>query len=93
MIPYSRPKPSDLYTLSQSKLLKNHTLQRSTYLYSPSTVVSPPPPPEIPRALRETGRDLFLRDPQNVLQGRGNAKPFIAFSACHLKPTNSKVRN
>ena len=92
MIPYSRPKPSDLYTLSQSKLLKNHTLQRSTYLYSPYTVVSPPPPRDT-RALRETGRDLFLRDPQNVLRGRGKAKPFIAFSACHLKPTNSKVRN
>ena len=25
MIPYSRPKRSDLYTLSQSKLLENHT--------------------------------------------------------------------
>ena len=35
MIPYSRPKLSDLYTLSQSKLLENHTLHSSTYLYSP----------------------------------------------------------
>ena len=26
MIPYSRPKLSDLYTLSQSKLLENHSL-------------------------------------------------------------------
>ena len=26
MIPYSRPKRSDLYTLSYSKLLENHTL-------------------------------------------------------------------
>ena len=26
MIHYSRPKLSDLYTLSQSKLLENHTL-------------------------------------------------------------------
>ena len=24
-IPYSRPKPSDFYTLSQRKLLENHT--------------------------------------------------------------------
>ena len=35
MIPYSRPKLSDLYTLSQSKLLENHTLHSGTYLYSP----------------------------------------------------------
>ena len=32
MIPYSRPKLSDLYTPSQSKLLENHTLHSSTYL-------------------------------------------------------------
>ena len=34
MIPYSRPKRSDLYTLSQSKLLKNHALHSGTYPYS-----------------------------------------------------------
>ena len=45
MIPYSRPKLSDLYTLSQSKLLENHNLQSGTYLYSPYMAVSPPPPP------------------------------------------------
>ena len=56
MIPYSRPKLSDLHTLSQSKLLKNHTLQSGTSLYSPYTVVFPPPPPRDTRALRETGR-------------------------------------
>ena len=39
MIPYSRPKLSDLNTLSQSKLLENHTLQTGQ-TYSP-----PPPPP------------------------------------------------
>ena len=39
MIPYSRPNLSDLNTLSQSKLLENHTLQRGQ-TYSP-----PPPPP------------------------------------------------
>ena len=45
MIPYSRPKLSDLYTLSQSKLLGNHyTLHRGTYLYSPYMAVLPPPP-------------------------------------------------
>ena len=45
MIPYSRPKLSDLYTLSQSKLLKNHTLHSGTYLYSPYMAVPSPPPP------------------------------------------------
>ena len=42
MIPYSRPKLSDLYTLSQSKLLENHTLHSGTHLYSPYMAVSPP---------------------------------------------------
>ena len=31
MIPSSRPKLSDLYTLSQSKLLENHTIHSGTY--------------------------------------------------------------
>ena len=44
MIPYSRAKGSDLYTLSYSKLLKNHTLHSGTYLYSPYMAVRPPPP-------------------------------------------------
>ena len=35
MIPYSSLKLSDLYTLSQTKLLENHTLHSGTYLYSP----------------------------------------------------------
>ena len=33
MIPSSRPKLSDLYILSQSKLLENHTLHSDTYLF------------------------------------------------------------
>ena len=41
MIPYSRPKRSDLYTLSQSKLLQNHTLHSVTYLYRPYVAVPP----------------------------------------------------
>ena len=41
MISYSRPKLSDLYTLSQSKLFENHTLHSGTYLYSPYMVVPP----------------------------------------------------
>ena len=32
MIPYSRTKLSDLYTLSQTKLLENHTLHSGTQL-------------------------------------------------------------
>ena len=39
MIPYSRPKVSDLYTLSQSKLLENHTLYSGICLYSAYMVV------------------------------------------------------
>ena len=39
----SRPKLSDLYTLSQSKLLQNHTLHSGTYLYSPYMPVPPTP--------------------------------------------------
>ena len=44
MIPSSRPKFSDLYTLSQSKLLENHTLHSGTHLYNPYMAVTPPPP-------------------------------------------------
>ena len=43
MIPYSGAKRSDLYTLSKSKLLENHTLHSGTYLYSPYMAVPPPP--------------------------------------------------
>ena len=32
MIPYSRPKLSDLYTLSHSKLLENPTLHRGMHI-------------------------------------------------------------
>ena len=49
MIPSSRPQLSDLYTLSQSKLLENHTFHSGTHLYSPYMAVpSPPPPPPPP---------------------------------------------
>ena len=41
MIPYSRLKRSDLYTLSKSKL-ENHTLHSGTYLYSPYMSVPSP---------------------------------------------------
>ena len=39
MIPSSRSKLSDLYTLSHSKLLENHILHSGTYLYSPYMAV------------------------------------------------------
>ena len=44
MISYSRPKLSDLYTLSQSKLLENHTLSlhSGTYLHTPYMAVLSP---------------------------------------------------
>ena len=45
MISYSRPELSDFYTLSQTKLLENHTLHSGTYPYSLYTKVPPPPPP------------------------------------------------
>ena len=45
MIPSSRPKLTDLYALSQRKLLESHTLLIGTYLYSPYMAVPPPPPP------------------------------------------------
>ena len=44
MIPYSRPKLSDFYTLFESKLAENHTLHSGTYLYSSYMGVPPPPP-------------------------------------------------
>ena len=44
MIPSFRPKLSDLYTLSQSKLLESHTLHSGTNLYSPYMAVPFPRP-------------------------------------------------
>ena len=47
MIPSSRPKLSDLYTLSLSKLIENHILHSGTYVYRPNMAVSPPPTPQV----------------------------------------------
>ena len=44
IIPYSRPKVSDFYTLFESKLAENHTFHSGTYLYSSYMGVYPPPP-------------------------------------------------
>ena len=49
MIPFSMTKLSDLYTLSQRKLLENHTLQSVTYLNGSYMAV--PPPFEVGRGL------------------------------------------
>ena len=35
MIPYSKPKRSDFYTISQTKLLENHTVHSNKYLQIP----------------------------------------------------------
>ena len=51
MIPFSMTKLSDIYTLSQRKLLENHTLQSVTYLNGSYMAVPPPPPPEVGRGL------------------------------------------
>ena len=47
-MPSSRPKLSDLYALSQRKLLDSHTLYSGTYPYSPYMAVAPPTPPPPP---------------------------------------------
>ena len=44
MIPSTRPKLSDLYTLSQSKLPENHTLT-AVHTYVAHIWQYPPPPP------------------------------------------------
>ena len=63
MIPYSRPKHSDLYTLSQSKLLENYTLHSGTYLYSPYMAV-PPHPPGFPILTSYPGLGLMSESQQ-----------------------------
>ena len=57
MIPSSRPKLSDLYILSQSKLLENHTLHSGTCLYSPYMAV---PPRALPQIAFDDGRFLEI---------------------------------
>ena len=57
MIPYSRPKLSDLYTLFQSKLLENHSL------HSGADIPLYPPPPPHP-----SGYETTLRAPQHGIR-------------------------
>ena len=65
MIPYSRPKRSDLYTLSWSKLPENHTLHSGTYLYSPYMAVAPPPLRELKRHLELVSYIYIARSSDN----------------------------
>ena len=58
MIPYSRLKLSDLYTLPQSKQLKNHTLQSGTYLNS--SYIPPPPPGVLVRVITDLSLKLGI---------------------------------
>ena len=58
MTPYSRPKLSDIYTISQSKLLENHTLLSGTYLYSSYMAV--PPLPYSVKVVHEDKRQVAL---------------------------------
>ena len=71
MIPYSRPEISDLYTLSQSKLLENHTLHSGTYLYSPYMAVPPRathPPTDLPTSLPQPKGTYLLNQELNLYQ-------------------------
>ena len=66
MTPYSRPKLSDLYTPSQSKLLGNLTLHSGTYLHSPYMAVQYPLPP--PQGTKPTFEGI------EVLTGKSNSE-------------------
>ena len=72
MIPSSRTKLSDLYTLSQSKLLENHSLHSDTYPYSPYMAVPPPAlalPPRSPAALDHFFGNIFIKGSGSQLKG------------------------
>ena len=75
MILYSRAKCSDLYTLSESKLLENHTLHSDTYLYSSYLAVGPPSSPPPPRGVvqlkienNQTLRALDINDCRKIVE-------------------------
>ena len=80
MTPYSGPKLSDFYTLSQTKLLENHTLHNGTYLYIPYRAVPPPPPPwAFPNQVRPSFTDLVSDKGDMFLNG---VKPVGYQSRC-----------
>ena len=60
MIPSPRPKLFDLYTLSQSKLIENHTLHSGTYLYNPYVAVAPPSGKRADRCIAKTWENVLV---------------------------------
>ena len=83
MIPYSRPKLSDLYTLSQSKLLENHILHSGTYMPVPS----PPPHPPLPGRKPATKYTLINHSAGKTKNDRELiASPQIIYSLTNFKP-------
>ena len=62
MIPYSRPKLSDLYTLSQSKLLVTpaYTSQRPIPIWPIYGSTLSPPPRDLSRALVKDENLFFI---------------------------------
>ena len=75
LIPYSRLKLSDFYTLSQTKLLENYTHYSGTYPYSSCMRVPPTPHPH-PRA-RLYEAPVFYHAEWNLL-----CKTVIDFEIC-----------
>ena len=84
MTPYSRPNLSDLYTLSQSQLLENHTLHihSNAYLYSPYMYMAllPFPPGGGGGLSLCAAFNIFLRKGILLLLNRQEI-----FSLCHIK--------
>ena len=97
MIPYSRPKLSDLYTLSQSKLLENHSLHSGTYLYSPNKkhvcMYGSTPPPAV---FAQHAKIIIPKTSGNFSIREGTATGLscsvstcthFSFPSCHLSPS------
>ena len=100
MIPYSRPKFSDLYTLSQRKLLENHTLHSGTYLYSPYMNIWQYPPgggggggfAAVNRNYDHKQRTLKHRKTQNGSESTNHRSQTMTFWA-RLRLTTAKNEN
>ena len=86
MIPCSRPKLADFFTLSQTKQLENHSLHSTAYLHGPYLVV--PLPPQVP--------STPLPTPTGLLICYGWAKVLFFIShvwLTHALPTNELGHN
>ena len=100
MIPYSRPKLYDLYILSQSKLLENHTLHSGhTYtaqikniivcMYG-STPPYPPPPPIFAQHActiipKSSGNFSIREDTATGLSCSASTCTHFSFLSCHCQ--------